>query len=171
MNLSHSTQDTWHWQPAIHTDTEDILNLVDQNYSQEITGIFTPSRNRMAFHLHTAILNQSFMSSHELISVARHRQTDHLLAWMWLQRGKYMPYANEEMAVGEFIHTELSLSPISKTRLVYQALEIWIAWCELHQIPVLCSTSIREDQSGFMRLHDRLGFYRRGSFAYRRIGD
>lgn len=171
MNLSHQPTDAWIWQPALHTDVEDILDLVDQNYSQEITGIFTPSRNRMAYHLHMAIVNQSFIPGQELISVARDQKTGKLNAWMWLVRGKYMPYANEEMAVGEFIHTELSLSPISKTRLVYQSLEIWIAWCELHQIPVLCSTSIREDQSGFMRLHDRLGFYRRGSFAYRRIGD
>jgi hypothetical protein len=72
------------------------------------------------------------------------------------------------MAVAEFAHVDLELPLRTRMTLTAQTLEIWIAWCELNNIPVLCSTTIRQDQTGFMRLHDQFGFLRRGSFAYRK---
>ena len=75
------------------------------------------------------------------------------------------------MAVGEFIHLDLNLTVRRRITLVAQVLEQWISWAEINQIPVLCSTSIREEQEAFMRLHDQYGFQRTGSFAYRRIGE
>ena len=97
------------------------------------------------------------------------RTTKKLLAWSWVERGKYMPYSDEELAVAEFAHIDLNLSTRKRITLCSQILDIWILWCELNKIPVLCSTSIREDQQAFMHLHDQHGFSRRGSFAYRRI--
>ena len=168
---THSAADSWSWSRAIHTDVEDILNLVDQNYSEEILGVFTPSRTRMAYHLHTTILAQSYNLNQDNISIARDSTTNQLLAWSWITRGKFQVYADEEMAVAEFAHVALELPLRTKVTLTAQTIEIWIAWCELNNIPVLCSTTIREDQKGFMKLHDQFGFVRRGSFAYRRIGD
>jgi hypothetical protein len=71
--------------------------------------------------------------------------------------------------MGEYIHVELTQRPRDRVKLSKQSLEQWIGWCMLHNIPVLSSTSIREDQAAFMRLHDQLGFKRHGSFAYKRI--
>lgn len=156
------------WNRAIHTDVEDIMDMMQNFYRPEIDGIFTPSRTRMGYHLHQAILDQSYNPQHQLIAVARD-DAGQLMAWHWVARGKYLPYANEEMAVGEFIHVDLNLPAKTRMRLCLESLEQWIAWCHLHSIPVLSSTSIREDQAGFMRLHDRLNFKRHGSFAYRRI--
>lgn len=165
---THSTADSWSWSRAIHTDVEDILNLVDQNYSEEILGVFTPNRTRMGYHLHTTILAQSYNLNQDNISIARDSITNKLLAWSWITRGKFQVYADEEMAVAEFAHVALELPLRTRMTLTAQTIEIWIAWCELNNIPVLCSTTIREDQTGFMRLHDQFGFKRRGSFAYRR---
>jgi YD repeat-containing protein len=156
------------WTRAIHTDVEDIMNMMQSFYRPEIAGIFTPSRTRMGYHLHQAILDQSYNPDHQFIGVARDA-AGQLVAWNWVARGKYLPYANEEMAVGEFIHVDLNLPARTRMRLCLESLEAWIAWCYAYNITVLCSTSIREDQAGFMRLHDRLGFKRHGSFAYKRI--
>jgi len=166
-NYTHTNQDPWQWSRPIHTDVEAILELVDQNYSREIDPIFTPNRSRMAYHLHRAILGQTYATQEDFLSVAK--QGQQTIAWAWLTRGKYQVYADEEMAVGEFIHVDLNLSPRQRIRLVAQILEQWIAYCELMRIPVLTSTSIRAEQTAFMRLHSQFGFSVRGSFAYRRI--
>jgi len=162
MEMTHT------WNRAIHTDVEHIMDMMQNFYRPEIAGIFTPSRTRMGYHLHRAILDQSYGVDEHCIGVARD-ESGRLIAWHWVTRGKHLPYANEEMAVGEFIHVDLSLSARQRARLCIESLEQWQGWCLLHGIPVLSSTSIREDQIGFMRLHDKLGFKRHGSFAYKRI--
>lgn len=166
---THTEQDAWRWRRAIHTDVEQIVALADQHFAAEITEVFEKSTTRLAYYLHSAILNMHYGLNQHLITVAV--IDDRVVAWAWIERGKYQVYANEEMAVAEFAHVDLSLSTRTRMCLVAQTIESWILWCELNHIPVLCSTSIREDQAGFMRLHDQFGFTRRGSFAYRKIGD
>lgn len=167
--LSYQSTDAWEWNRATALDVDDIVKMAEQIYSSEISDILTPNPTRMKYHVQKGILNQTYHPEQELISVARDKVSKHLLAWAWVVRGHYTPYANEEMAVAEFSHVDLSLSLRQRMRLVGQTFEQWILWAELYQIPVLCSTSIRSDQSGFMRLHDAYGFSRHGSFAYRRI--
>jgi hypothetical protein len=165
----NQTTSEWTWSRPAAADIPTICDLMDQHYSCEIDSIFTPNKTRMQYHLHRSILGMSYGLKDDLISVAK--MHGRLVAWSWITRGKYQPYANEEMAVGEFIHVDLALSPRKRVQLVAQVLEQWIAWCELHHIPVLSSTSIRQEQTAFMRLHDQFGFKRNGSFAYRRIGE
>jgi hypothetical protein len=167
---THTKNDSWSWTLATPQDVPDIVKLVDTNYSQEIEDIiFTKNPTRLHYHLHKAIVDQVYGLSIQNISIARDKDSQKLLAWAWIERGKYTVYSDEEMAVAEFSHVDLELPLRTRMTLVAQTLEIWISWCELNNIPVLCSTSIREDQAGFMRLHDQFGFVRRGSFAYRKI--
>lgn len=167
--FTHTKDDPWTWTKAIHTDVENIVSLVDDNYSVEIDDIYTKSRTRLTFHLHKAILEMSYGINNQNISVAKDKLTKKVIAWAWIERGKFQVYANEESAVAEFAHVALDLPSRTKVTLIAQILEQWICWCEVNRIPVLCSTSIREDQTGFMKLHDQFGFKRRGSFAYRKI--
>lgn len=166
---SVSPTDAWQWAPANHNDVNDILDLVAQNYQHEIHGILTPNRPRMAYHLHKAILQQTFEPHQGLLTVAKDKSTSKLLAWAWLERGKFTVYADEEMAVAEFVHVDLTLTARTRITLCSQILEQWIMWCTALQIPVLCSTTIRDDQQTFIKLHKQQGFSVRGSFAYRRI--
>lgn len=163
----NQTTSEWTWSRPVVSDITPICEFMEDHYSSEITGIFTPNKTRMQYHLHKAILGISYGLSNDLIGVAK--VGGKLVAWSWLTRGKFQPYANEEMAVGEFIHVDLTLSPRKRVQLVAQTLEQWIAWCEINRIPVLSSTSIRSEQVAFMRLHDQYGFKRNGSFAYRKI--
>jgi len=167
--LEHSASDSWTWRTADHADVESILDLVAANYELEIDGILTGSRPRMAYHLHKAIMAQIFEPHTNLVTVAVDKQSNRVIAWAWLERGKFTPYAPEEMAVAEFLHMELALPTKTKIKLVAQTLMFWEDWAFHMQIPVLCSTSIRADQAGFMRLHEQLGFTVRGSIAYKRI--
>lgn len=167
--LQHSSNDDWNWVKAGHQDVEEIIQMAEQQYGPDVQKVLTTSPTRMAYHLHRAILDQTYIPHQELISVARHKFSNKLLAWAWITRGKFMPYADEEVAVAEFSHTDLALPLRTRMRLVGQTFDQWILWCELHQIPVLCSTSIRDDQKGFMKLHENYGFLIQGSFAYRRI--
>ena len=169
MKYAHQSTDPWTWAVAGHADIEDILDLVAQNYEHEIDGILTASRPRMCYHLHRAILEQTFEPERQLVSIARDKESLKLLAWAWLERGKYTVYAAEEMAVAEFLHVDLTLSARTRITLCAQVLLQWIAACEACNIPVLCSTTIRDDQQAFIRLHDRLGFKVRGSFAYLKV--
>lgn len=172
MNIDHLTYketNPWTWLKAEHEDVEAILDLVAANYELEIDGILTANRPRMAYHLHKGIMDQIFRAESNLITVAKDKMTNEVIAWAWLERGKFTVYADEEMAVAEFAHVKLDLSTRIKMQLVAQILEQWIAYATMYAIPVLCSTTIREDQAGFMRLHDLFGFSRRGSFAYKRI--
>jgi len=163
--------DAWLWGLAQHTDVEDILDLVAANYQHEIDGVMEPNRPRMAYHLHRGILQQIFENNQLLITCARDKASNKVIAWAWLERGKYTIYAAEEMATAEIAHTDLTLSARSRITLVAQILQQWITWCEFLQIPVLTSSSIRADQAAFMRLHEQFGFKVRGSIAYKRIGE
>lgn len=166
--LAYTDSDSWQWLRAGTNHVESIVKLAEQHYQQEVETLLTPNPTRLSYHLYKAVLEQTFHPNNTLVSVAVDKHSNRLLAWAWLERGKYTAYANEEMAVGEFIHTQLDLSLRTRMRLVGQTLDQWILWSQANAIPVLCSTSIRDDQSGFMRLHDLYDFKRKGSFAYLR---
>jgi len=165
---THSDLDSWSWSRAQNSHVPQIVQLVDQNYSSEIDSvIFSKNPTRLHYHLHSAILHQTYLPSQEFVNVAV--QDDSVIAWSWLERGKYTVYADEEMAVAEFLHVDLTLSVRTRIRLIAQAIEQWIAWALINQIPVICSTSIRSEQAAFMRLHEQFGFEIRGSIAYKKI--
>ena len=108
------------WISAEFADVESILDFIEINYEQEITGILTRSRPRMAYHLYRAVLAQTFEPWSQLVSVVK--EGDKILAWAWLERGKYTPYAIEEMACAEFLHVDLALSVRERIRLVSECL-------------------------------------------------
>jgi hypothetical protein len=169
LDLEHNENDPWRWTKAQQTDVIEMINISESLYQHEIEEVLQPNRTKLTYHLQRAILEQTYMPQQELLSVARDCITNQLIAWGWVERGKYAPYSNDEMAVAEFAHIDLSLSTKQRLRLTGQLFDQWIAWAQLHSIPVLCSTSIRGNQAGFMRLHDLYGFTRKGSFAYKRI--
>jgi hypothetical protein len=167
--LEYTADDAWEWIRAEVRHIPDIVKLAESHYQQEVEQLLTPNPTRLSYHLYKAVIEQTFHPGNTLVSVAVDKTTQRLLAWAWLERGKHTVYANEEMAVGEFIHTQLDLPVRTRMRLVGQTLDQWILWSQANAIPVLCSTSIRDDQSGFMRLHNAYDFVIKGSFAYKKI--
>jgi hypothetical protein len=167
--LSHTDQDPWYWRRAAGADLAAIIRLTEQYYSCEIDGIFTPNPTRLQYHLQLAIVEQAYKPNEQLLTVACDRTTGQLIGWAWLKRGEYTVYADEELACPEIVHVDLTLPKITRMRLTIQIIEQWIAWCQLNNIAVLTSSSVRTDQTAFMRVHEALGFVVHGSFAYLRI--
>jgi len=165
--FSYHPSQPWSWRQADQTDVEAIMDLMEQHYQHEADAFFTINRTRMGYHLRQAILDQQYQLNTHVLGVAVQEQR--MLAWHWCSRGAYQPYSNDEMATGEFVHIDLNLPPRVRIMLCTQILEQWCAWSEVNQIPVLASTTIRTEQAAFMRIHERLGFTVKGSFAWKRI--
>jgi len=164
-----SKRDTWTWHLADLKDVVDIVNMAESMFQTEIESVFTPDRRMLTKYLAQAIIAQTYNPLEKQIIVARHNATDVLAAWAWLSRGGYTMYAPEEFAEAHFAHIDLKLSARSRVTIMAQILQQWHMWCLTGNIPVLVSTSIREDQAGFMHLHHQGGFVIRGSFAYLRV--
>ncbi|HET8687326.1 MAG TPA: hypothetical protein VFM18_11780 [Methanosarcina sp.] len=169
-NYTYSPLDRWVWSKATSQDVPEIVDLSYTHYKDEFENIiFKSNMTKMHYHLHQACLDQIYGLGNNLILIARNKDTNKLMAWNWIQTGKKTIYSDDEMAIAEFIHVDLTLPKRDKIALVHQSLEQWIVWCTANRIPVICSTSIRPVQSGFMKIHERLGFFVRGSYAYKRI--
>jgi hypothetical protein len=159
-------RDTWSWRLAQLDDVDDIVSLAQQFYQKEIAQILTPTPRLFAFNLRRAIVNQTHDLSLEQVIVAVDRDSLEIVAWAWCQRGIYMPYAPEECAEAAFAHVRLDMTARERVRITAQIIQQWILWCQFWHIPVLVSSSIRQDQTAFMRLHKRFGFQTAGSLAY-----
>ena len=67
------------------------------------------------------------------------------------------------------VHIDLALPARDRVRLVSEMIGLWEGWAQKSGIPVICSTTMRSDQQGFLRIHERCGYDIRGSFAYKRL--
>ena len=164
-----AAKDTWEWNLASFAHVIPITMMANEQYRNEVNGIFTQDVARMARHVDLAVTEQRHTLTQQQLIVAEHKVGKHLRAYAWIARSGYTPYAQEEMAEAKFAHIDLALPITSRVRIMAQILQQWHLWCEICGIPVLVSSTIREDQSGFLKLHDQAGFKRRGSIAYKRI--
>jgi hypothetical protein len=164
-----SETDTWTWDRARIMDVPEIVHMAQQHFQMEIASVFTPDPHIYSKNVALACVEQSFDSSKCQLITARDNTTKKLLAYAWLNRGHHMVYAREECAEAAFAHMDMSLPLRTRITLMAQILQQWTLWCQIWQIPVLVSTTIREDQRGFINLHRAAGFSVRGSFAFKRI--
>ena len=164
-----SPSDTWMWTLATADDVQDITDMAQGFYEDEISEFLVPDIHIMKHHVHKAVVNQQYQLSSEQIIVARNKVSNQLMAWAWLVRGNYAVYSATEAAEARFAHVALDLPTSTRVKLLAQTIQQWILWCHIHAIPVLISSSIREQQKGFMKLHERFGFLIRGSIAYKNV--
>ena len=165
----HSPNDLWEWRYATYFDIEDMFNMAKDHFEGEMSGIFTINYDNYKYALDLSTTHQRHNLALEQLLVCREKGTDKLLAYSWIGRGHRTPYSNDEMCEARMMHVDLSVSGATRIKLIVQAMNYWITWCESCRIPVLVSTSIREDQATFLKLHERLGFTVRGGIAYLRV--
>jgi hypothetical protein len=92
--------------------------------------------------------------------------TPKLQGYCWFDRSGYTTYANEEISNAKFHHLDLNLSPRLRVKLINEMIDQHILWAHTWGIPVVCSTSIRAEHDGFMRIHKKRGFTVNGSYAW-----
>jgi len=145
-------------------DVDDIVEMADSVFGHEADGILTRDRNVFRKNVTIATTVQLFDKGKEFIAVCR--DDDKLLGYCWFDRGGYTTYANEEISNAKFHHVDLSLSPRLRLKLINEMIDQHILWANSWGIPVVCSTSIRAEHDGFMRIHQKRGFTVNGSYAW-----
>ena len=159
----------WSLAHPLH-DIDDIIELSDNVYGSEIDGILTRDRNVYRHRLTVACTEQLFNKSREFIAVCRGEPNEYgpgeLLGFSWFDRGGYTTFSNEEISNAKFHHIDLGLPVRTRVRLLNEMIDQHILWANANRIPVICSTSIRSDHDGFMKIHKKRGFVVNGSYAW-----
>jgi len=175
-------ESNWEWSLAhpLH-DVEDIVHLADHTYSVNMHGIMDRDPAVFRHRVTVATTEQLFTKGKEFIAVCRSTdivdagiakvRSDKLLGFCWFDRGGYTTYSNEEISNAKFHHVDLSLPVRTRVRLINEMIDQHILWAGKHGVPVVCSTSIRSDYEGFMKIHKKRGFTVNGSYAWIRTED
>jgi len=157
----------YNWTPATGTDVENIVQMAESHFQNEIDEIFKPEPVVYSRNITLAVVNQFYSPLSELLSVCKD-DTGKLLAYTWatIERAAW---SDDSMIVIRMAHVDLALSAKERIRLVNDMMNIWEMFAQLAKTPVICSTTMRRDQDGFLKLHKRNGYDVRGSYAYKRI--
>ena len=145
-------------------DVDDIVEMADSIFGSEADGILTRDRGVFRKNVTIASTVQLFDKGREFLAVCRN--SEKLLGYCWFDRGGYTTYANEEISNAKFHHVDLSLPARTRVRLLNEMIDQHILWAYTWNIPVICSTSIRAEHNGFMRIHQKRGFEVNGSYAW-----
>jgi hypothetical protein len=157
-----------HWRPAHGGDVPAIVAMAVHDFECEIDTIFTPDPVAYSRNITLAVVNQFYLPMTELVSVAV-TDSGELLAYTWARRNERAPWSDDEMVVVRMAHLNLALSARLRVRLVNDMIDLWETFAAASGVPIICSTTMRGDQSAFLRIHARRGYDVRGSYAYRRL--
>lgn len=157
------------WFPAAGTDTIGIVNMAKRHFESEIDNIFVPDEIAYARNITHAIVAQFYNPLSELVKVAKDTETNTIVAYLWVIRGQKSPWSDQEMIMPRMVHVSMDLPVRTRLRLVEQMISIWEDWAAECGVDIVCSTTMRKDTQGFLRLHQHHGYDVRGSFAYKRL--
>jgi hypothetical protein len=160
---------TWSWESTSGADVPHMVRMAEDHFQTEIDLIFTPDPIAYARNLTLATVAQFYNPGTELLKVAKCSDTGVILAYTWAIRDEKMPWSDEAMICAKMAHVDLSLPVRQRLRLVTGMIVLWETWARECGVPVVCSTTMRRDQAGFLDLHRRLGYDVRGSYCYKRL--
>ena len=164
---SHHAGDRWRWRPPTGADAQDIVDLALVCFGQETQNFFTNDPVEYGRNITLATVNQFYNPLTELLTVAY--DGDMLLAYTWAQRGQYAAWSKEEMVTIKMAHVRLDLSAKERVTLLAQMIQMWEIWAKACKVNIIFSSTIRESQDPFLRLHERADYTVRGSCAYKRL--
>lgn len=156
------------WRPATGLDVPHIVKMAQDHFETEIDTIFTPDPVAYSRNITLAVVNQFYGPTTELLSVATDVDNN-IVAYTWAKAGERSPWSDDEMVIIKMAHLSLNLSPRERVELIKDMLELWSAFATLAQVSIICSTTMRKDQSAFLKLHERHGYDVRGSYAYKKL--
>jgi hypothetical protein len=159
-------QNSWQWQQATGKDVGAMVLMAQQHFQTEIDQIFRPDPVAYERNLMKAIVEQFYNAGQELVLVAQHNQQ--LQGYVWAHRST-APWSDDAMCTVRMVHVNLNLPSRQRVRMITEMIMAWELWAMTWKMPVICSTSMRQDWQTFMALHQRRGYSVRGSFAYRRL--
>lgn len=155
------------WNLATPADSEDIMKL-NLLIKFEVDTIFNFNPNVLSHHIVTALVNQFYTGKTDLVATARD-DNNKLLAYTWVKTGEHSMWSTEEVASVRMAHVDPNLSARRRVVLIEEMMEIWEKFAQIHSIPILYSNTLRQEQTAFLKLHQKNGFVVRGSAAYKRV--
>jgi len=159
----------WSWESTTGADVPHMVAMAQSHFEQEIDQIFQPDPIAYARNLTLATVQQFYNPCAELLKVAKERDTERILAYTWAISSEKTAWSDEAMICAKMAHVDLSLPVRQRLRLITGMIVLWETWARECSVPVICSTTMRRDQEGFLELHRKLGYDVRGSFAYKRV--
>ena len=166
---AHTTADPWRWAPAAGTDCQDITDMALVDFGRETDGIFVNDPIEYQRNIMMATVNQFYNPKFELLSVARNPVTGSLVAYTWAVRGQYSPWSKEEQIQVRIAHVDQHISDRNRIFLCAQMIRMWEIWAQACDVKIICSSTVRKEQTAFLRLHEEAGYTMRGSIGYKRI--
>ena len=155
------------WRRATGEHVSAIVQMAQQDFQTEIDRVFRADPVAYARNVTTAVVTQFYLPNQELLMVCLDQQ-DQLLAYVWVVR-ETAPWSDETMAATRMVHVDLALPARTRIRLIQQMIGLWEVWAQESGIGIVCSTTMRRDTEGFLRIHAAAGYDVRGSIAYRRL--
>jgi hypothetical protein len=166
---SHTTADSWRWRPAAGSDVDALVKLSNEQIRFEVEEIYQIDLIELGRTMLLSIVNQFYNPKKELFSVACDVDTGEIIAYTWADRGHYVPWSSEESIIIRLCQLAPHVSNRSKIFLLAQQLRMWEVWANACGVKIICSTTLREKQGAFLRLHQQAGYDLRGSAAYKRL--
>ena len=158
----------YNWVPATGLDVVSIVAMAESHFQTEIDEIFDPQPVTYSRNITLAVVNQFYNPLSTLLSVAKD-DNNNILAYTWAVSTETSPWSDDKMVVIRMAHVDLQLSTKLRMRLVQDMMRLWESFATLAQVSIICSTTMRRDQSGFLKLHTKNGYDVRGSYAYKKI--
>lgn len=157
------------WTRASLNDVADIVSMAKIYFESEVDDVFGTDPHVYEYNLVLAIVHQIYNPYNTMVIVGRddHNQ---LIAYTWAVRGERAVWSAEEMVTVRMAHVNMNLPARQRVQMIQQMIEFWEIWARECGVLVICSTTMRHDQTGFLRLHERNGYSVRGSIAYKRLG-
>jgi len=156
------------WRAAQGNDIPKIVAMAEQHFQTEIDNIFKPEPIVYSRHITFAMVNQYYNPRAELLQIAVD-ESDTMIAYTWAKSGDYAAWSDNEMVSVRMAHVDLTLSPRLRIHLIQDMINLWEGWAKIIRVPIVCSTTMRNDQGAFLRLHARNGYDVRGSYAYKKL--
>jgi len=156
------------WRPAQADDIPKIVAMAEQHFQSEIDAIFTPQPIVYSRHITFAVVNQYYNPQLELLQVAVDLNNN-MIAYTWAKSREYAAWSDDEMISVRMAHVGLNLSTRLRVCLIQDMINIWEGWAKIIGVSIVCSTTMRNDQTAFLKLHAKAGYDVRGSYAYKKL--
>lgn len=157
----------WTWSRATGADITPIVQLAQNHFETEADSVFTIDTLEYSRNVGVAVVNQFYSPGSELLLVAK--ADAKIVGYCWARRGERAAWSTDEMVTIRIAHVDLDLAARHRVQLVREMIALWEAWARECGIAVICSTTMRRSQDGFLRIHEKMGYDVRGSIAYRRL--
>tara|TARA_R110000868_G_scaffold319333_1_gene580139 strand:+ start:370 stop:864 length:495 start_codon:yes stop_codon:yes gene_type:complete len=156
------------WSKATGLDVPAIVQMAESHFQTEIDLIFTPDPVAYARNITFAVVNQFYIPNSTLLTCAKDPE-GRLIAYTWAKSGERAAWSDDTMVSVSMAHVDLTLSSRDRLRLITDMINQWEQFAIYTRTPIICSTTMRSDQSAFLKLHTRSGYDVRGSYAYKKI--